>query len=465
MEGDRRESGVQGTILVVEDDPAMQATLSQALARESYSLILASGIKDGLRQFESKNPDVVLLDINLPDGSGRDLLDMLRKQNDEVVVIMLTAFPDLRGAVSLMKSGAFDYLIKPFDLTELKLTIQKGLELKTLKNEVIRLKRRDRESESLQEIIGESAATRQLRSDILRIAETENSTVMITGESGTGKELVANAIHRNSQRRQGPLEPVNCSAIPENLVESELFGHEKGAFTNAIQALKGVFELANGGTLFLDEVGELPLAMQPKLLRALETRRIKRVGVTREIPIDIRLVSATNLDLNDAVKRGLFREDLYYRLNVIPLHIPPLRERREDIPPLVHHLMEAIAKKSRIHPLIFSPAAMKLLEGYSWPGNVREMRNLVERLMMLQGHREISGEIDVVNLPEDIRAAGPEGLLGEGNSPLSSLEDIERNHIRLVLEHCNGNKSEVARRLGISRNTLKGKLNRYHLSN
>ena len=453
----------QGRILIVEDDPAMQYSLSQALEKLPYHLHLASSIMEGRQRFEAEDPDVVLLDINLPDGSGRDLLKVLREQNDEVVVIMLTAFPDLRGAVSCMKDGAFDYLVKPFDLTELKLAIQKGMELKNLKNEVIRLKRQDRSSEKLGDIIGDSALTRGLRSDILQIAQKGHSTVLITGESGTGKELVAKALHQNSSRKNGPLVPVNCSAIPENLVESELFGHEKGAFTNATHAFKGVFELASGGTLFLDEVGELPLATQPKLLRALETRRIKRLGGSREIPIDIRLVSATNRNLEEAVAKGGFREDLYYRLNVVPIVIPSLRERREDIMPILHYSMEAISGKNRMQPLKFSPAAVRLLEKYSWPGNVREMRNLIERLLMLHGQREVQVEIGVKKLPEEIRDSVPVGIQDPESVEVLTLDEVEFNHIRLALNACQGNKSEASRRLGISRNTLKEKLKRYSI--
>lgn len=451
-------------ILIVEDDPAMRATLAKSLEKEKYNLLLASTVHEGQKSFELEDPDVVLLDINLPDGSGRDLLEVLRQQNEEVVVIMLTAFPDLRGAIKLMKAGAFDYLIKPFDLTELKLTIAKGLELKNLKNEVIRLKRRERDSGQVQDFIGESEVTRQLRKDILQIAESGDSTVVITGESGTGKELVAEAVHHHSSRKNGPLVAINCGAIPENLVESELFGHEKGAFTNATNTFKGVFELASGGTLFLDEIGELPLAMQPKLLRALETRRIKRVGGAREIPVDLRLVSATNRDLNEAVEQGLFREDLYYRLNVVPISILPLRERRDDITSLMHFHLEKIAVKVGMHPLEFTPAAWAVLQAYSWPGNVREMRNLVERLLMLQGNRQSKVTVDVMHLPEEIRQMPPASASTADAFSVLPLEEVERIHIKQAMDCCKGNKSEVSRRLGISRNTLKEKLGKYELN-
>lgn len=453
-------------ILIVEDDPAMQATLAQALDPDVYQLLLASNYKEGEKYFKMEDPDVVLLDLNLPDRSGKELFNLLKQQDEDVVIIILTAFPDLRGAIALMKAGAFDYLVKPFDLTELKISIEKGLRINRLQNEVIRLKRKERESSPVQDIIGDSAATRQLKMDILQIAKTGNSTVLITGETGTGKELVAHAIHANSPRRNRPLVPINCSAIPENLVESELFGHEKGAFSGATQTLKGVFELANGGTLFLDEVGEMPVGVQPKLLRALEARRIKRLGGSREIPIDIRLVLATNRNLTQAVEQGQFREDLYYRINVIRLEIPPLRERVEDILPLVRFSIEDIAKRARMKPLRFTPKALALLEGYSWPGNVREMKNLVERLMILQGHREHSVEIDAVQLPEEIRTAQPElRSTGAVRAGVQSLEEVERNHILSVMELFQGNKSEVSRRLGVSRNTLKEKLHKYELAN
>ncbi len=464
--------GSMPKILIVEDDPAMQSTLSQALEREPYRLLLASNFREGEKIFKGEDPAVVLLDINLPDRSGKELFKLLKQQNEDVVIIMLTAFPDLRGAISLMKAGAFDYLVKPFDLTELKITIEKGLRINRLQNEVMRLKRKERASTSVQRIIGESGATLQLRKHILQIAENGNSTVLVTGESGTGKELVANAVHAHSPRRNGPLVPINCSAIPENLVESELFGHEKGAFTGATQTLKGVFELANGGTLFLDEVGELPLSVQPKLLRALEARKIKRVGGSREIPIDIRLVLATNRNLTQAVEEGQFREDLYYRINVIRLEIPSLRERVEDIRPLLEFNNRDIAAQTRMQPLLFTPAALARLEGYAWPGNVREMRNLIERLLMLQGHREHPVEIDTAQLPEEIRAANsvprpPGGAPAPApeQAEVLSLEEVERNHIRTMMALYQGNKSEVSRRLGVSRNTLKDKLHKYQLVN
>ncbi len=442
----------------------MQATLSQALEKDPYNLFFASNFKEGQSVFESENPDAVLLDINLPDRSGRELFSVLKKQNEEAVIIILTAFPELRGAISLMKAGAFDYLVKPFDLTELKMAIRKGLEIKTLKNEVIRLKRKERDAYGVEDIIGVSDACRRLREDILLIAAAGQSTVLITGESGTGKELVAQAIHYHSPRADGPLMAINCSAIPETLVESELFGHEKGAFTNAIQTSKGVFELANGGTLFLDEIGELPLGMQPKLLRALETHRIKRVGGSREIPIDIRLVSATNKNLGEAVGSGEFREDLFYRVNVIPLDVPPIRERVEDIRPLVEFITEDMSRMTGLPPLRFSPDALLKMETYSWPGNVREMRNLVERLVILHGNRESPSLIGLSQLPEEIRGGRKANGGGVESGQVVTLEELERRHIFLMMERFKRNKSEVSRQLGISRNTLKDKLNKYGLS-
>ncbi len=454
-------------ILIVEDDPAMQATLGQALQRDDYRLFLAADYEQGKRFFDLENPQVVLLDINLPDRSGRELFDALKSQSEEVVIIMLTAFPDLRGAITLMQAGAFDYLVKPFDLTELKITIQKGLEINRLKNEVMRLRRKERHTAGVEDFIGESPATLRLREDIVRIAETGNSTVLITGESGTGKELVANAIHSHSSRSHGPLVAINCSAIPENLVESELFGHEKGSFTGADATSKGVFELADGGTLFLDEVGDLPPVVQPKLLRALEERRIRRVGGSREIPVDIRLVSATNRNLPGAVEQGHLREDLFYRLNVVPLPIPPLRERPEDVEPLSHHLSGELAATTGLRPLDFSPDALQRLRAYPWPGNVRELRNLIERLIIHYGRRESNKTVQSAELPEEIRAARPAASKGGGGGetvPVRSLAEVECEHIAAMMRTFGGNKSEVSRRLGISRNTLKDKLNRYGLS-
>jgi Nif-specific regulatory protein len=313
------------------------------------------------------------------------------------------------------------------------------------------------------EIVGVSSWVGQITEEIARAAASR-ATLLIRGESGVGKELVARAVHYSSPRKKNVFVCLNYAALSEDLLASELFGHEKGAFTNATQTSKGVFELANGGTLFLDEIGELPLGMQPKLLRALETHRIKRVGGSREIPIDIRLVSATNKNLGEAVGSGEFREDLFYRVNVIPLDVPPIRERVEDIRPLVEFITEDMSRMTGLPPLRFSPDALLKMETYSWPGNVREMRNLVERLVILHGNRERPPLIGLSQLPEEIRGGRKANSGSAESGQVVTLEELERRHILLMMERFQGNKSEVSRQLGISRNTLKDKLNKYGLS-
>ena len=455
-------------ILLVDDDPSMRNSISRSLLNENYHVLLADTLKEGRRLFERHNPEVLLLDLKLPDGDGRELFHHICENNPELPVIILTAFPDTQGAINLMKKGAFDYLVKPFDLNELKIQIRKALELLGLKNEVLQLRQGRYLKDSVPEIHGNSTAIRDLKALIAKVAPSDAS-VLITGESGTGKELVAEHIHHLSLRSDSPLIPINCAAIPDTLLEGELFGTEKGAYTGADSSRKGMFELAHHGSLLLDEIGEMPRSLQPKLLRVLETLQVKRLGGKKEILVDVRVISATNQDFSVKLQEGSFREDLFYRLNIFPIHIPPLRERKEDIPELANHFLNLYAHQFRLSIEGFTETAMNTLVHWCWPGNVRELRNLVERLVILYREDNRLPRIEYEFLPPELKGQPV------NNSPSSiqksftptadvagiSLSEIEEQHIREVYSRMQFNKSHTARNLGISRNTLKKKLTQY----
>ena len=454
-------------ILLIDDDPSMQASLSSSLRKEAYHVLQATSVQEGKALFEKHGPDLVLMDIHLPDGSGRDLFEIVHAQNDEIPILMLTAYPDMKGAISLMKKGAFDYLVKPFDLQELKIQIKKALELKRLRTEVLQLKHEGKDKEQT-ELVGDSPDTQDLRKLIKKIGASD-STVFITGRSGTGKEVVARAIHAASSRSQEILMVVNCAAIPENLLEMELFGHEKGAFTGAEVARKGLFELAHQGTLFLDEIGEMPLSLQPKILRALETLSIKQIGGAREIQIDVRVIAATNRNFEQMIADNHFREDLYYRLNVVPIALSPLKARQEDIAPLANFFLQNLAAQSGVKAHGFTMEALNALMRWPWPGNVRELKNMIERIVILHREFDTIPLIDLKQLPLDFHQSEPSpsvsvfpALLPQNNlPPVQTLEEAEKQHILFVFEHCEKNISQTSQMLGITRNTLKRKLRKY----
>src|SRR5213594_1374865 len=442
-------------ILVVDDERNIRTLCSRVLAGDQIEMHGVGTGKEGLQTADDVSPDLVLLDLRLPDMDGIDVLRALKGRHPETAVIIITGFGQIQSAVEAMKAGATDYLEKPFEhLDKLKLAVARSLEEVRARREITRLHRLQEKEYRVDQLIGDSEGTRRLRELIGKLARSEAATILIHGESGTGKELVARGLHFESARRNSPFMEVNCAAITETLFESELFGHEKGAFTDAKSTKKGLMELADGGTLFLDEVGEIPLASQAKLLRCLQERMFKRVGGTRDIKVDVRVIAATNRSLETMVKEGKFREDLFYRLNVIPLTIPPLRERTEDILPLARHFLSEANRTFHKTIKRFAPETEVLLLGYAWPGNVRELKNLVERLVILS----TAESIDAHNLPVQFSKL-PEARAGEDTSPESrTLAAVEHSYILRVMQQVKGNKSEAAKILGITRQTLRKKL-------
>jgi len=436
-------------ILVIDDDESLRRVLEYNLAQEGYAVLAAASGEQGLELLKKEGADLVLTDVRMPGMDGLQVMEEVRKLESGIQVIILTAFGTIEMAVEAMKAGAFHYISKPFNRDELKLTIRKALELKALERENVVLRQALKSRNDIENIIADSPGMRQIVEMIRRVAPTE-TTVLVLGESGTGKELVARAIHGLSQRARGVFVAVNCAAIPENLLESELFGHVKGAFTGAIRDRVGKFEAAEGGSLFLDEIGEMRPELQVKILRYLEERTLERVGDNRPIRVDVRVLAATNKDLAKAIQSGEFREDLYYRLNVVPLSIPPLRDRREDVRALTQHFLKSLGAPLR---LTIDPEAFRALEIYDWPGNVRELENALERALIF--HR---GDVIMLDdLPETIRAPRAKE---SASLPVSlpetglSLEKVEKELIVRALEKHDWNQSRAARYLGITRHTL-----------
>ncbi|RKY81136.1 sigma-54-dependent Fis family transcriptional regulator [candidate division KSB1 bacterium] len=445
-------------ILIIEDNEDLSFTIENVLKKSKYKVKRVSTGEEGISIIKKELIDLVLLDINLPKMNGIKVLRNIKEINPDILVIMMTAITDAKPAIDAMKIGAYDYLMKPFELDELKIVVKKALETHELKREVDRLKRQHEIDHPTNKIFGDSQYLQKIREIIAIIASTPRTSVLILGESGTGKELVANAIHYSSARKDGPFIKINCSAIPDNLIESELFGHEKGAFTDAKNMKKGLFELANGGTLFLDELSSMKLSLQPKILRVLETQSFRRIGGVNDINIDVRVIAATNQDLAELVKNGEFRDDLYYRLKVMEITIPPLRERKEDIDILKKIFLDQYNKEFNKSIKGFAPETDNLIYNYSWPGNVRELKNVIERAVILCNDEMLLPEhmpLELKELNTDIPASQSPGL------GMVSLEDAEKHHILNVLELVNGNKSKAARVLKISRSTLREKLKNY----
>ena len=444
-------------ILIVDDEASVRDSL-RMIFKKDYQVILAGSADEALVKLESEEPEVVLLDIIMPGKDGMEALKEMRERHPAIPVIMLTATKTVKTAVEAMKLGAYDYITKPFDLDELKLVVQKAIESRDLKMTNLRLQEEVEEKYQFDNIIGKSKEMREIYATIRQIAE-KNSTVLIHGESGTGKELVARAIHYNSPRRNKPFVAVNCAAIPETLIESELFGHEKGAFTDAQARRIGHFELAHQGTLFLDEISELSLPTQAKILRALQEREFIRVGGVKTISVDVRLISATNKNLEELMAKGAFRSDLYYRINVVPLTIPPLRQRKEDIPLLVRHFLDKHAGPGKKQ---ITQEAMDILVAYDWPGNVRELENIIERIVVLS----TSDVIRPNDIPPSLKINSRVELikLNVLNGRLS-FEDAEREFekdiILEALKRSNYVQTRAAELLGISRRILKYKMDKY----
>jgi two-component system response regulator PilR (NtrC family) len=454
-------SSSSSRILVVDDEASMREMLGIMLGKEGYEVLLAESRATAARVLSAGPVDVVITDVKLPDGDGIEILRHVKSAFPETVVIVMTAFGSTQMAVAALKIGAQDYLVKPFDIDELRIVVRNCMERLRLQHENRALRAELRPAQGLERLVGGAPRMTALFELIRTVAPT-SSTVLISGESGTGKELVARAIHSLSPRRAQTFVSVNCGALPEQLLESELFGHVKGAFTDAVQNKKGLFETAHKGTLLLDEVGETSPGMQVKLLRALQERRIRRVGGTEEVEVDVRVVAATNQPLDQLVKTRQFREDLFYRLNVIPIRTPPLRERREDIPLLANHFVRRFRREMDRAVSGISAPAMRLLEQYSWPGNVRELENVIERAVAL----ETSTVIEPDRLPESLHTApgaSPTPLLADGFDLDEHLREVERELLDKALQQAGQDRSEAARLLGVTPRSLRYLINKHQV--
>jgi DNA-binding NtrC family response regulator len=443
-----------GTILVVDDEPEMRALLRDVLQERGHHVTLAENGREALKRLGEGDYGVVLSDLRMRGMEGIELLTEIKRGYPDTNVILMTAFGSVETAVEAMKEGAYDYLVKPVKTEELIRVTERAVREAALRREVNRLRREVHKEYSFHQILGKSKAMHEVFELIRRVADSPTN-VLITGESGTGKELVAKAIHYNSDRREGPFVPINCAAIPETLLESELFGHMKGAFTDAKADKRGLFEEAQKGTLLLDEISELPLMLQAKLLRVIQEREVRRVGSTRAVPMDVRIFAATNLMLTEEVKAKRFREDLFYRLNVIEIRLPPLRERKEDIPLLVEAFLRKCAEASHKEVRGMTESALAMLIDYPWPGNVRELENVIERAVTLARGEKIVPE----DLPPAILGArGERRVIDEAAERTLPLQAIEREYILRILEKTGGNKYQAAQMLGIDRKTLYRKL-------
>lgn len=452
---------IKQSILVVDDDLAHRLMLKKLLGGWGYDVYEADDGSVAIEKVRQTSFDLLLMDIRMLNISGIEALEQIKIINPAIPVIIMTAYASVETAVNTLKKGAYDYLTKPLDFDELKIAIERATEHNRLKKENEYLKARLGEQFDRQNLIGHSPAMVKLLETVAQAAPTE-ATILITGESGTGKEMIANAIHYNSTRKEAPFVKINCAALTETLLESELFGHEKGAFTGAERRREGKFVQAQGGSLFLDEVSEMSKAMQVKLLRVLQERELTRVGGAEVIKVSVRVIAASNKDLKKEISEGSFREDLFYRLNVVALNVPPLRERKEDIPMLAQHFLQLFAARNNKKIKGFTPQAMEKLLDYSWPGNIRELMNAVERAVVLTRAQYLDEE-NMTLMMADYSSAGKSN---EDNSLINlSLEEVEKRSILEVIDACGGNKSEAARRLGITRKTLRKKLEKYERTN
>jgi two-component system response regulator AtoC len=470
-------------ILVIDDERLVRWSLRQKCEEWGYEVVEAAAGDPGLRLAQHESPDLILLDVRLPDLNGLQVLEQLKKSGDSTAVIMITADPQLDDVKSALKLGAYDFIGKPLDFEELRVTIQNALEASKLRTEVQSLRGEVRRRTGYHDVVAVSSKMTELMNFVQKVAASEATTILIQGESGTGKDLVAKTIHYESTRQDGPFVAINCSAIPETLMEAELFGHEKGAFTDAKSMKKGLFETAHGGTLFLDEIGELSPLLQAKLLRVLEDQVIRRVGGVRDMQVDVRVVAASNRDLEKAVREGHFRQDLYYRLAIIAIFIPPLRDHTEDVLPLVNFFIDWYNRKFKKSVRGISPETRRLLLAHNWPGNVRELKNCIERAMILEDETILRP----VYMPFAVGEAARSGLTAFEHSSTAadgggkqladgrvlprlyipeegtSLEEVERAMVELAMRQANGNQTHAARLLDISRDALRYKLKKFEL--
>src|SRR5215470_521048 len=452
-------------ILVVDDDEAIRWTLREALQSWGFAPAEAGSVAEAIKHFNADLPAAVLLDIDLPDGSGLDVLREIKREHPEAIVIMITGNVQIDNTISALRGGAYDFIAKPINLEELRITIRNAIEARQLRREVAQVRKERAREFNFKQIVGASPAMKKMLGLAAKVAESEVSSVLLQGESGTGKDLVAKAIHYGSQRAEGPFVAVNCAALPATLIESELFGYEKGAFTDAKSRKEGLFEQAEGGTLLLDEIGELELSLQAKLLRVLEEGAFRRVGGLKDIPLDVRVLAASNRDLKAASEAGRFRLDLYYRLSIIQIDIPPLRERGDDVLLLSQHYIEAIGAKLRRRKITgLSPEARAVFRKYDWPGNVRELRNVIERALILEDADQITTEYLPGSLLLSPRLEQRSSSTTDG-SPLFvlpsegiSLDEAELCFVRQAIQRSGGNQTRAAELLGISRDQLRYRL-------
>ncbi len=446
------------TILVVDDEPLIRWSLVNRLKEEGYRTVEAGTAGEAVAHHRD-GVDLILLDFALPDANGLDVLKQVKETDPDTLVIMLTANTEVGVAVEAMKSGAFHYANKPFDLDEVVLLVEKALETTQLRREVRLLRTRQAQPYGITSIVGESEPIKSVRALLGKIGVSPASTVLLTGESGTGKDLAAKVIHYSSSRANKPFMNITCSALPETLLESELFGHERGAFTGADRLKHGLIESADGGTVFLDEIGEMVPLLQSKLLRFLEEKSFKRVGGSQDVRVDVRVIAATNRSLQDEVKKGLFREDLFYRLNVMSVALPPLRERRSDIPLLINHYIDAFNTEFRKKIRGVAPGVMSALQGYPWRGNVRELRNAVERAMLLSEGNELNDTHFPMLTGGDTELATAMGLPPEG----INLEELERSLVVQALERSHWNQTKAATLLGLNRDQIRYRIEKFDL--
>lgn len=448
-------------LLVVDDEHLIRWSLEQNLKKQGYEVVTAGSGEEALRLVREEQPDLVLLDIQLPGMNGIDVLEKIKDLDDDIIVIMVTANSGLENAVNAMRLGAYDYISKPFNLEELSIIVKKALEASDLKQEVVRL-RTETKKNGPPNIIGESPQIKYLMEVLEKVARSEASTVLLQGESGTGKELVAKWIHYSSNRAEKPFIAINCAAVPATLLESELFGHEKGAFTDAKASKKGLFELADSGTVFLDEIGDMEMGMQAKLLRFLEDRSFRRIGGGRVFTVDVRIISATNKDLQKSIEEKTFRNDLYYRLQVIPIFLPSLRERKEDIIPLAAHFISMYNKDFNKKVQGIAATAERLMTDYSWPGNVRELKNVIERAIILGNDDTllleqlpleiVSRASHEVGAPTSSFRLPPEGI---------DIEEVEKELIRQALEITDWNQSKAAKKLSLGIDAFRYRMKKF----
>ncbi len=455
----------KGKILVIDDEKLLRWSLQQNLTKEGYTVVTAERGAEGLDFYIEEQPDIVLLDVHLPDISGITILENIKKENKDAIIIMVTAFGDVQTAVRTIKMGAYDFVEKPFNMDKIKILISKALETVSLRKEVSQFRSELSKKYGFSNIVGKSPEMLKIFDLTRKVAKSDATTILLQGESGTGKDLVAKVVHYESSRAEKPFMDINCTALPETLIESELFGHEKGAFTDAKQLKKGLFELSEGGTVFLDEIADIKLSTQAKLLKVIENKTFKRIGGNKDISVDLRIIAATNKVLSEEVKKGNFREDLYYRLKVIPIVLPPLRERKDDILLLGAHFIEEFNREFKKHVKRLSPETEKAFLEYPWPGNIRELKNVIERAMILENHEFILPEhLPLELLSFDTKALNVTGASISIPSGGIDIEQVEKELIRQALDLTKGNQTKAAKLLTLTRDALRYRMQKFELT-